>query len=356
MFARRRAVYALLASILGVCHVATADEAIPLRIVTFNSEFLAAPRVTQGNIENYRFDHGRTQHLERVAYLIEALDPDVFNLVEVTSKEAVDALVKILHEKGMTEYRGYHVDSNDSFTALDVAVITKHPLDTVDGQTIRSIFSKGDDPTWRQSYEFRGRDGRMRRETTSLSRNSLYFMTVGGYKLGFLGLHFKANPQDEYSNAKRMGEVAVAGRVLRGEVTKRGYLPIVLGDLNDYDPDVPDRDERRATSTTALRDLKDFDSQRSGPELVNVAERIKRQADRYTSHWDWNENRAHDGDDVYTMIDHILLPKELMPFVTRAFICHTVSVDTSDHYAVVVDLKLPARDAAVARDQKAQQR
>lgn len=331
---------------------ATADGTLPLRIVTFNSEFLAAPHVTQGTIQNYRFDYGRSQHLERVAHLIETLNPDVLNLVEVTSKEAVDQIVNILHEKGLTDYRGYHIDSNDTFTALDVAVITKYPLDMIEGQPIRTFFSEGGDPTWRQSFQFRGRNGNMRRETTSLSRNSLYFITIAGHKLGFLGLHLKSDPQDEYSNAKRMGEVAVAQRLLRGEVTKRGYVPIVLGDLNDYDPDISDRDESRATSTTALRDMKDFDPQSPGPELVNVAERIARQADRYTSHWDWNENHAHDGDDVYTMIDHILLAKELMPYVTRAFICHTVSLDTSDHYAVVVDLQLPKRDTTVANTQR----
>ncbi|MEX2309544.1 MAG: endonuclease/exonuclease/phosphatase family protein [Pirellulales bacterium] len=345
-----------LAGALAYPRSATADEAIPLRIVTFNAEFLAAPRVRQGNIQHYRFDYGRTHHLERVAYLIETLNPDVLNLVEVTSKEAVDELVKILHEKGLTDYRGYHIDSNDTFTALDVAVITKYPPDTIDGRPIRTIFSQGDDPTWRESFQAPDREGRMRRQTTSLSRNSLYFITIAGHKLGFLGLHLKSNPQDDYSNAKRMGEVAVAQRVLRGEVTKRDYLPIVLGDLNDYDPDVPDRDTKRDTSTTALRDLKDFDSDRPGPELANVAERITRQADRYTSHWDWNENGAHDGDDVYTMIDHILLAKELAPYITRAFICHTVSLDTSDHYAVVVDLRLPAGDAAVARDRPTDRR
>lgn len=338
--------------VLGPPALRAAEDAIPLRIVTFNGEFLAAPRVTQGNIQNYRFDYGRTQHLERVAHLIETLNPDVLNLVEVTSKEAVDEVVKILHEKGLTDYRGYHIDSNDTFTALDVAVITKYPLDEVDGRTIRTYFSKGEDPTWRESIRFRGRSGETIRQTTSLSRNSVYFITIGGHKLGFLGLHLKSNPQDEYSNAKRMGEVRVAQRVLRGEITKRGYLPIVLGDFNDYDPDVPDRDTKRDTSTTVLRDMKDFDSQRPGPELVNVAERIKRQADRYTSHWDWNENRAHDPADVYTMIDHILLAKELMPHVTRAFICHTVSLDTSDHYAVVVDLQLPKQDSTVASDRR----
>jgi exonuclease III len=76
-----------------------------------------------------------------------------------------------------------------------------------------------------------------------------------------------------------------------------------------------------------------WESQQSAP--------FTRLADRYTSHWDWNENGAHDSEDVYTMIDHILLAEEFMPFVTRAFICHSVSLDTSDHYPVVVDLSLP---------------
>src|SRR5262245_21226251 len=99
---------------VSYCSSAGADEFVPLRIVTFNSEFLAAPSVNQANIEHFHSYYGRTQHLERVAHLVETLNPDVLNLVEVTSKEAVDALVKILHEKGLTDYRGYHVECNDT--------------------------------------------------------------------------------------------------------------------------------------------------------------------------------------------------------------------------------------------------
>ena len=80
-----------------------------------------------------------------------------------------------------------------------------------------------------------------------------------------------------------------------------------------------------------------------GDELVNVAKMIPRQADRYTSFWDRNENGARDPYDVFTMIDHILLPKELMPYVKRAFIFHSIALETLDHRAVVVDLVLPPR-------------
>jgi endonuclease/exonuclease/phosphatase family metal-dependent hydrolase len=318
-------------------------EPVALRIVTFNAELLAAPRVSPGQIDKYRFDVGRRRHLEDVAALFETLRPDIFNLVEVTSREAVDQIVAILHEKGLSEYRGYHVDSNDNFTAGDVAVITHHQPDLIDGVPIRTIYSPAEDPTWRQNFSFTGRGGGPSAGTTSLDRNSLYFLTIAGHKLGFFGLHLRSNPQDAYANAKRTGEAAIVRRAIRSQIVARGYVPIVLGDLNDYDPDVPDKDSARGTSTTVLRDLKDYDVDRSGEELVNVAERIVRVADRYTSHWDTNENGAHDGDDVYTMIDHILLPRELMSFVTRVFISHSVTLAMSDHYPVVVDLRLPVR-------------
>ena len=166
---------------------------------------------------------------------------------------------------------------------------------------------------------------------------------MAGQKLGFLGLHLKSNPSDEAANAQRSAQAFIVQRVVQQEIVARGYLPIVLGDINDYDPDVPDRDEQRDPATTVLRDIKDFDSQQSGDELVNVAKMIPRQADRYTSFWDRNENGARDPYDVFTMIDHILLPKELMPYVKRAFIFHSIALETSDHRAVVVDLVLPPR-------------
>ncbi len=314
-----------------------------LRIVTLNVEIFTAPGVRAGQLQKYRWDVARKQQFESVASIIEALNPDIFNLVEVTSHEAVDLLIKILHEKGLTDYRGYHVDSNDTFTGMDVALISKIAPDPVEGKLIRTLYSPEDDPTWRESYSFTGRSGNPARFTASLSRNSTYLLTVDGYRLGFLGLHLKSNPSDPWANARRSAQAKVVQRAIRQELVGRGYLPIVLGDINDYDPDVPDRDEERDPVTTVLRDIKDFDPERPGPELVNVAERIQRQADRYTSFWDRNENRAADPYDVFTMIDHILLPKELMPHVTRAFIFHNVSLDTSDHKAVVVDLLLPSQ-------------
>lgn len=168
-------------------------------------------------------------------------------------------------------------------------------------------------------------------------------LDVAGFKLGFLGLHLKSNPSDEYSNAQRGAQAEIARRILRSQVAGKGYLPIVLGDINDFDPDVPDQDENQDTVTKVIASLKDFDLEHPGPELENVAKLMPRQADRFTCFWDRNENGATDPYDVFSMIDHIFLPSELMPYVKRAFIFHGVPPRATDHYPVVVDLVLPDR-------------
>jgi len=341
--------YLVLISLVGIlCLAEDCCADTPLRIATFNAEILTAPGIKAGELQKYRWDVARKQQFERVASVIEAINPDVLNLVEVTSKEGVDYLVDILHQKGLTKYRGYHVEGHDTYTGMDVALISKIKPDLVDGQTICTFFSEEDNSPWRQSYHVKDRKGKEKNLTTGITRHAVYFVTVGGHRLGFLGLHLKSNPSSHFANAKRSAQAIVAQRILQQEIVERDYLPIVLGDINDFDSDVPDQDESQDTLTHVVRDLKDFDPNQKGPELENVAKLIPRQADRYTSFWDRNENGARDPYDVFSMIDHVFLPKELMSYVKRAFIFHSVALETSDHRPVVVDLVLPMDSASLS--------
>ena len=312
-----------------------------LRIVTFNAHCLAAPGTNDSRIPRFRWGFARIEHLESVASLIETLDPDITNLIEVTSAAAINNLVRILHEKGLDDYQGYHVESADRFTGFDVAMISRLKPEVVEGKQIRCITSKKGDAKWRETYSYKDEDGQSYTRDTSVIRNALYYFSFRGYKLGFLGLHFKSDPGDPYSNARRTAECLITQRIIRKEIVERGYVPVVLGDLNDYDPDVPDADDTRSTQTNVLRDLKNYDPSTKQAELVNVAERISRIEDRHTSHWDRNENGVADSQDVFTMIDYILLPRQMMPMVQRAFVCRCTDLRTSDHFAVVVDLKIP---------------
>lgn len=318
-----------------------AEEGLPLRIVTYNGEHLVAPG-ERARYQKYRWNTAREAQFERIAAVIETLDPDLLVLQEINSAAGVETLVDILHAKGMTDYRGYHAESNDGFTGMDVAVISKYQPDNIDGQLARAVFSKADDNQWREEFTFE-EDGQTRTRETTLDRNLLCYFTIGGHKLALLGLHLKSNPDDAYSNGKRTGEARIVQKIIQQGIVTRGYEPIVLGDLNDYDADVPDRDESRETKTKVLALIKDYDTSSPGAELLNAARFIPRQADRYTSHWDRNENGADDPGDVKTMLDHILLPDALQPHIRRAFISHVHGLETSDHFPVVVDLVLPAK-------------
>lgn len=335
---------------------AVADTSSPtaadcrLRIVCFNVENLATPG-ERTRVTRFRFEPARRRHVDRVAAVLETLAPDIVVLPEVVSREAVDALAELLREKGLGGYRGWHVDGSDAFTGFDVAILSRIDPDAIDGRQIRILVPEkrkrgasaapaATDEWLRERYVVRDASGAEEQEEAVLQRHALAFFTVCGWKLGVLGMHLKSNPSDPAANAQRTAETRIARDIVRREIVARGYLPIVLGDLNDYDPDVPMADGVRKTQTTVLRDLKDFDSERPGLELVNAAGFMPRVADRYTSHWDFNENGAADGDDVFTMIDHILVPRELEPAVVRAFICHASDLDISDHFPVVVDLDL----------------
>ena len=324
-----------------------------LRIACFNTEVLTIPG-EWSRLARFRFTPARQRHLEGVAAVAEAIDPDILVLSEVTSAAAVDALAAILRDKGLGEFRGHHVDGRDSYTGFDVAFVSRIPPDRVAGETIH-LFAPARAPrvadredqtvdlAWTvEPYAKPDREGELHEDIAVLKRHAVSFFTVAGHRLGLVGLHLKSNPSDPAANALRMAEAAIVRRIVRREILPRGYLPIVLGDINDYDPDVPMADTFRTTQTEVLRHLKDIDPATPGVELVNAAGFMPRVADRFSSHWDYNENGATDSDDVFTLIDHILLDRRLVPAVRRVFICHASSLAVSDHFPVVVDLDLSA--------------
>ena len=350
-----------------------AVQPCPLRVACFNVENLAAPG-ERTTLTRFRFEPARRRHLEHVAAVIETLAPDVVVMPEVVSREGVEAIVNLLHAKGLANYRGYHVDGRDKFSGFDVAILSRIEPDEVSGRRIHIFVPTGakraakrprddagaaEEPStdahdplaeggegWmRRSYTHVDDRGVTRHEEAVLQRHAAAYFTVCGRKIGLLGLHLKSNPSDVGSNAQRMAETAIAQEIVRREIVSRGYLPIVLGDINDYDPDVPMADSNRRTRTTVLHDLKDYDASTAGDELVNAARFIPRVADRYTSHWDFNENGAADSDDVFTMIDHVLVHRDLVPAITRVHVCHAIDLDISDHFPVVVDFDLGKRPA-----------
>lgn len=329
----------VLAITLMLIHVGCVSAETPVRIMTFNAEWLVYTE-DETTKDPWGPEYTLNEHFERIAGVIESLEPDIVNLVEVTSADAVDYLLAILHDKGLSGYSAFHIESNDSSTGQDIAVITRHTPDVIDGAQIRKFYSTGAGSEWRANYTWETSSGLTKHKHTSVSKNAVYCFTIDGHKLGFLGLHLKALPSSASSNGQRTGQSVVAQKIIREEIVAHGYLPVVLGDLNDYDSDVPDRSSS-VSMTDVLANLKDYDASISGDELVNAASMIDRQFDRYTAHWDKNSDGRPDENEPMTMIDHILLHEDLVPFIERVFIDHGHGSQTTDHWPVIVDLILP---------------
>jgi endonuclease/exonuclease/phosphatase family metal-dependent hydrolase len=319
--------------------VQAANPAMCVRIMTFNAEWLVYTE-DETDKDSGGPEYTLNEHYERVAGVIESLEPDVVNLVEVTTREGVDYLVDILHEKGLTDYKGYHIENKDPSTGQDVALVSRMEPEQVGGQRLRIFYSRHAGEKWREPYTWTTAGGVQKHGTTSVTKNVVYFFDVDGHKIGFLGLHLKAIPDNKKANAQREAQARVAAKIIREEIAAKGYVPIVLGDLNDYDSDVPDRDDTSSTLTDVLATIKNYDLTQPGNELVNAAGKISRVFDRYTSHYDKNHDGIPDENEPMTMIDHVLIHKSLMPDVDRVFIDHGHGSQTSDHWPVVVDLTL----------------
>lgn len=306
-----------------------------LRIVTLNAEWLVAnPTVTTR--DPWGDDFGVMWHIEHVASVIETLRPDILNLVEVINEPAADSVIAVLQEKGLTDYQAFFINSNDSGTLQDITLITRLTPLMVEGVQIRKFFSGNLSGPWRQEYTFNGNT-----LDTGISKNVVYYFEVNGFRLGFLGLHLAAFPNRPDRNAQRQAQAQVGQKIIMQEILSRGFLPIVLGDFNDFDSDVPDH-EGSVSLTNVLPTLKNLSTTDSGDELVNVASLIARQEDRWTSHFDENGNGELDDSDPLTMIDHILIHESLVGRVERVFIDHGHTRAVTDHYAVVLDLDLGA--------------
>ena len=297
----------LVALFLCVGMVWGGSNTATLRIASFNLEWLVAsadenrmdPWNDEASLEKHRHDLARI--------LAKDVHADVVCVLESTSELALKKLVAKPELKSMG-YRIYHLESEDVTTGQDVAFLVRVPLDRVVGKEFHDFRQESRDP---------------------LTKRAIIYLTAGKLKLGILGLHFLAHPDDAYRNRKRAEQAGVAARLIREEIVARGYTPIVLGDLNDFD------------NRKVIHILKDFDRKKPGDELFNSAEKIQPATERYSTYWDLNKNGRWDAGEPTSLIDHILLDKSLSTHLVKAEILHVPKDGSvSDHWPVVVELTL----------------
>ena len=257
------------------------------------------------------------RHMRDVAGVITASDPDVVVLCEVENSDALDLFnEQYLAGRG---YRAYLHDGLDVDTGHDVGLLTRvDPIET-------GYYSG-----------FGSYDGVRK----GLAKNIFAKIRVGDLKLGLVGVHLVARPDDRSRRAAREAQ-AVALRTLALTLRKTGFLPVLCGDFNDYDGNAECVDVADSFPLSrVLRIARELDPRDSRDDLVNAAEYVPK-VSRYTVHCDLNRNGREDRGDRFTSIDHILLANELEPLIERVDILHDHDpTRVTNHFPIVVRLRV----------------
>ena len=281
-------------------------------IMTFNTEWLlgsqtqvmALKKKGIWGLEEKDTEPEIDQQHQSVASIVARHAPDILCLQEVINEIAAKRLQKSLQGKGL-QYVLHFRESRDTHLEQDVVFLTNKS-----SKNITDI--KVSDPI----------------DPVYPSKCVTLTCLLNGKQTAFIGLHLKAVPTEPSAVAKREKQADAVVKQLK-RLSTAGYAALVLGDLNDWDPIVPDADssEQATPTSQALKKIKDY-VPGGDDELVNSLKWVEPMEKRYTYNYKGSK----------TVLDHILLPIGWQDRVTRVTIDHDRPDGASDHWPVILNL------------------
>ena len=160
-------------------------------------------------------------------------------------------------------------------------------------------------------------------------------------EITLIGIHLLSKPTD-ISRIKEREAQADAIHQIEIIKANEGNQIVVFGDFNDYDGDTSCLDiNNNIPVTGVLEIIRECDVSDKSDDLLNITTLISKDQ-RYTSHWDRDNQKDVDKDEL-SSIDHILLSPALFKKVVSAEIYHNYNpLEVSDHYPVIIDLLISA--------------
>ena len=303
-----------------------------LRLVQYNAEWLfidyCSSAKCPGSGCSWASVTDAQTHMSYVANAIKALNPDIVNICEVEGCDELNTLITSLKD---TTYKPYLKQGTDTSTGQNVGMITRiDPLINLYRTEERASY-----PITGSKCGYTGPAG-----TSGVSKHYITEFSLGGYKTALIGAHLLAIPTEPSRCAEREAQAQVLQNVVAGYITK-GYEVILLGDMNDFDAEVPDVNSDKPTSYVLdiMKGL--YGLQKGHYTLTNAAPKMA-QSERYSDWYDSDDNCATSSPKDYSMIDHVLMSSKIFGKVSTVSIYHGYTeycgTMNSDHYPVVIDL------------------
>lgn len=293
-----------------------------LRLLQFNVEWLF---MTPCQDDGCPWSDAAEQqmHIDAIAEVLHELQPDMAHFAEV---EGCDVLTEISSDAGLYPYL---IQGKDTATHQNVGILTKiDPLFPLNRTEERVSYPVPD-----SKCGYTGTPG-----TTGVSKHLIAEFAVNNRRITLIGGHLLAYPTDPMRCAEREAQAEVLQTVIV-EYIKKGYEVMVIGDLNDYDAEIPDANGNKPISHV-LQTLKGSAGSHKGfYSLRSVGDRISQET-RYSDWYDKDHSCASSPKE-FSQIDHILVTPYLYDHLAKVFMYQgyeqsCVSV-VSDHYPVVAD-------------------
>jgi len=292
--------------------IETLPEELGVSIMTFNTEWLlgsqaqvqALKKKGIWGLEEKDTESEIEEQHQAIATIVARHAPDILCLQEVINEAAAKRLQKALQGKGV-QYALHFLESRDTYLEQDVVFLTNKS-----SGNITDI--KASDPI----------------DPVYPSKCVILTCLLNGEQTAFIGLHLKAVPTEPSAVAKREKQADAVVKQLN-RLSASGYATLVLGDLNDWDPIVPDADssEKATPTSQALKKMKDY-VPGGNDELVNSLKWVEPIEKRYTFNYKGSK----------TVLDHILLPLGWRDRVSGVTIDHDRPAGASDHWPVILKL------------------
>jgi exonuclease III len=301
-----------------------------LRIVQYNVEWLFIDYYKSsdcpGNGCDWKNLSDAETHLNIVSKRLNELDPDIINLCEVEGLTELNMLNLNLDNK----YNVYFTKGKDTATGQNVAMLSKlKPIINPYRTEIHYEY-----PIDGSNCNYNGNIS-----STGVSKHYITEFIFNNMYVAFIAAHLIAFPTSSSRCAQREAQASILQSIIVDYI-KKDYEIIMMGDFNDYDPNILDVNNHIPTSHT-LEILKGKKGKYSGfYELKNIAETII-QNERY-SDWYNSNGKCTPSSKDYSMIDHILVSDGIDNNIINTFIYHDYDEYCgkydSDHYPVVLDL------------------
>jgi len=292
--------------------IETLPEELGVSIMTFNTEWLlgsqaqvqALKKKGIWGLEEKDTESEIEEQHQAIATIVARHAPDILCLQEVINEAAAKRLQKALQGKGV-QYALHFLESRDTYLEQDVVFLTNKS-----SGNITDI--KASDPI----------------DPVYPSKCVILTCLLNGEQTAFIGLHLKAVPTEPSAVAKREKQADAVVKQLN-RLSASGYATLVLGDLNDWDPIVPDADssEKATPTSQALKKMKDY-VPGGNDELVNSLKWVEPIEKRYTFNYKGSKS----------VLDHILLPLGGRDRVSGVTIDHDRPAGASDHWPVILKL------------------